>query len=76
MSLTIQATPDEIIINGPGKILLSCAGYIPVADCSKAGPSHVSISLRPVLSDVSASLNFSMNRGKDLPGNVARWVFR
>ena len=77
MSLTIEATPDEILINGPGKMylngLLYCTTPSPVPEDL---PASIKASLRPVLSDLSIPLHISLSRVRPDAGRVMKWQFK
>ncbi len=77
MSLTIEATPDEILINGPGKLHLNgqmyCSAPHPLPDDL---PAQIRASLRPVLSDLSIPLQLSLTRVTPDTGKVMKWVYK
>lgn len=76
MSLTIKATRDEVIIDGPGKMLLFCTESTPRLNCKKLRKALVTVSLRPVLSDFSAPLALTLEQDKEGPDGGWRWVYQ
>jgi hypothetical protein len=74
-SFTIQATPSELLIYGPGKVHLTASLRLPKIE-NLAADAKIAASLLPQGVDMSIAIDVSLVRCVPRPArNVSRWVF-
>ncbi len=73
LSLTIQGTPEEVFLTGPGKLLLEAEARRPMLEDVGDAPVRVSISLLPIDADYPLKLDLTLQPALPENGAVYRW---
>jgi len=76
LSLTINATNDEIIVSGSGRILLLANLTTSFWELAAGDRAHISGVLQPVLSDIGIPISIPLFSSRGSNGNlICKWVF-